>query len=97
MFGIQRLRQIAVTADGPLHQLGKERHKERKLSQAAFRFYLALVHINKISHGLECIKGNAHGNHQIHKGQRLFTAKGMQDAVYIGYGKVGVLYHRQNA
>ena len=50
------LSELPVSADRTLHDLRKEGDEEGKSEERFFRFYTFPAYIQKISHGLECVK-----------------------------------------
>ena len=91
----KRLGQVIKPADGSLDKLGEEGYKEGQLKQIPLCLAGSSVNINNISHSLEGIERNPHGQDQVHKGKFICAVEGLQDPVDIGNDKIGVFQHRQ--
>ena len=55
----QLRRKLIIPRDRALNQLRKEGNKQRKPRRILFRPVLAVMHVDQVTHRLECVKGNA--------------------------------------
>ena len=91
---VEALRQVAVAADRPLHQLREEGHEQRQLEEILLHRLLIPIHIDDVAHSLKGVEGNTHGHDHIHQRQLILAG---QEGIDVGNDKVGILGHRQNS
>ena len=86
---------VAVPADGPLHDLGKEAHKQRQAEEVSVRLDLPSVHVKTVGHRLEGVKGDANGHGKGGNVHRQGQAQQLEQMVQVGGKEGGVLHQQQ--
>ncbi len=93
---IEGLREVAVSADGPLYQLREEGYEQCKPEQVLLRPARSAVYVYDVAHGLEGVEGDPHRKHQVYEGDLPAAPKHPQESVKIRDHKIRILQHRQD-
>ena len=69
---VQLMGKLVVPADRALHNLRKERNKQRKFGNIAVRGVFAAVYVDQIAHSLKRIERNSQRQQQVQLRNRRF-------------------------